>query len=417
MGTGIYGITAGGNRMGMETLRQQVLERLDHTKEATDEEIYDCIDEVLIQESKKTYLPLKTRVSLRKSVFDSLRRMDVLQDLLENPEITEIMVNGYDTIFIEEQGRIRKLEAQFLSKERLSDVIQQIVARTNRRINEASPIVDSRLEDGSRVNIVLNPIAINGPILTIRKFPEHPITMQDLIGWGALNEELAELFADLVSAGYNIFVCGGTGSGKTTFLNAISNFIQKERVITIEDSAELRLSSVENLVRLETRNKNVEGENEITIRDLIRSSLRMRPDRIIVGEVRGEEALDLLQAMNTGHDGSLSTGHGNSPQDMLSRLEIMVLMGVEMPISAIRAQIASAIDILIFLGRLRDRSRKVLEVVELTGYENGEIQTHTLYQFVETGQEKGRIQGEWRGSKERLKMRKKLLAAGICWER
>lgn len=403
--------------MGMETLRQQVLERLDHTKEATDEEIYDCIDEVLIQESKKTYLPLKTRISLRKSVFDSLRRMDVLQDLLENPEITEIMVNGYDTIFIEEQGRIRKLEAQFLSKERLSDVIQQIVARTNRRINEASPIVDSRLEDGSRVNIVLNPIAINGPILTIRKFPEHPITMQDLIGWGALNEELAELFADLVSAGYNIFVCGGTGSGKTTFLNAISNFIQKERVITIEDSAELRLSSVENLVRLETRNKNVEGENEITIRDLIRSSLRMRPDRIIVGEVRGEEALDLLQAMNTGHDGSLSTGHGNSPQDMLSRLEIMVLMGVEMPISAIRAQIASAIDILIFLGRLRDRSRKVLEVVELTGYENGEIQTHTLYQFVETGQEKGRIQGEWRGSKERLKMRKKLLAAGICWEK
>ena len=403
--------------MGMEALRQQVLERLDHTKEATDEEIYDCIDEVLIQESKKTYLPLKTRVSLRKAVFDSLRRMDVLQDLLENPEITEIMVNGYDTIFIEEQGRIRKLEAQFLSKERLSDVIQQIVARTNRRINEASPIVDSRLEDGSRVNIVLNPIAINGPILTIRKFPKHPITMQDLIGWGALNEELAELFADLVYAGYNIFVCGGTGSGKTTFLNAISNFIKKERVITIEDSAELRLSSVENLVRLETRNKNVEGENEITIRDLIRSSLRMRPDRIIVGEVRGEEALDLLQAMNTGHDGSLSTGHGNSPQDMLSRLEIMVLMGVEMPISAIRAQIASAIDILIFLGRLRDRSRKVLEVVELTGYENGEIQTHSLYQFVETGQERGRIQGEWRGSKEKLKMRKKLLAAGICWDK
>ena len=403
--------------MGMETLRQQVLERLDHTKEATDEEIYDCIDEILIQESKKTYLPLKTRIQLRKSIFDSLRRMDVLQDLLENPEITEIMVNGYDTIFVEEKGQIRKLEARFLSKERLSDVIQQIVARTNRRINEATPIVDFRLEDGSRVNIVLNPIAINGPILTIRKFPEHPITMQDLIEWGALNEELANLFSDLVRAGYNIFVCGGTGSGKTTFLNAISNYIKKERVVTIEDSAELRLSSVENLVRLETRNKNVEGENEITIRDLIRSSLRMRPDRIIVGEVRGEEALDLLQAMNTGHDGSLSTGHGNSPQDMLSRLEIMVLMGVEMPISAIRAQIASAIDILVFLGRLRDRSRKVLEIVELTGYENGEIQIHPLYQFVETGQEKGRIQGEWRGSKERLKMRKKLLAAGICWNK
>lgn len=403
--------------MGMEILRQQVLERLDHTKEATDEEIYDCIDEVLVQENKRTYLPLKTRIHLRKSIFDSLRRMDVLQDLLENPEITEIMVNGYDTIFVEKQGQIQKLESRFLSKERLSDVIQQIVARTNRRINEASPIVDSRLEDGSRVNIVLNPIAINGPILTIRKFPEHPITMEDLIQWGALNQELAEFFADLVHAGYNIFVCGGTGSGKTTFLNAISNYIKKERVITIEDSAELRLSSVENLVRLETRNKNVEGENEITIRDLIRSSLRMRPDRIIVGEVRGEEALDLLQAMNTGHDGSLSTGHGNSPQDMLSRLEIMVLMGVEMPISAIRAQIASAIDILVFLGRLRDRSRKVLEIVELTGYENGEIQIHSLYQFVETGQKKGRIQGEWRGSRENLRMRKKLLAAGICWNR
>lgn len=401
----------------METLRQQVLERLDHTKDATDEEIYSCIDEVLTQESKRRYLPLKTRVQLRKAVFDSLRRMDVLQELLDNPAVTEIMVNGYQTIFVEEQGQIRKLDAQFLSRERLADVIQQMVARTNRRINEASPIVDSRLEDGSRVNIVLNPIAINGPILTIRKFPEHPITMKDLIAWGALNEELAELFADLVFAGYNIFVCGGTGSGKTTFLNAISNYIKKERVITIEDSAELNLSSVENLVRLETRNKNIEGENEITIRDLIRSSLRMRPDRIIVGEVRGEEALDLLQAMNTGHDGSLSTGHGNSPRDMLSRLEIMVLMGVEMPISAIRAQIASAIDILVYLGRLRDRSRKVLEVVELTGYEGGEIQIHPLYQFIETGQEKGRIQGEWQGSREKLKMRKKLLAAGICWNK
>lgn len=402
--------------MGMETLRQQVLERLDHTREATDEEIYDCIDEVLIRESKKTYLPLKTRLQLRKSVFDSLRRMDVLQELLENSEITEIMVNGYETIFVEEQGQIRRLEAQFLSRERLCDVIQQIVARTNRRVNEASPIVDSRLEDGSRVSVVLDPIAINGPILTIRKFLDHPVTMQDLLGWNALNEEMAEFFSDLVHAGYNIFVCGGTGSGKTTFLNAISNYIKEERVITIEDSAELKLSSVENLVRLETRNKNTEGENEITIRDLIRSSLRLRPDRIIVGEVRGEEALDLLQAMNTGHDGSLSTGHGNSPQDMLSRLETMVLMGVDMPVSAIRAQIASAIDILVFLGRLRDCSRKVLEIVEVTGYENGEIQVNPLYWFVETGQEKGRIQGEWQGSRKKLKMRKKLSAAGICWD-
>jgi len=402
--------------MGMETLRERVLEQLDHTKEASDEEIYDCIDEVLIQESKKAYLPLKVRLQLRKSVFDSLRRMDVLQELLENPAITEIMVNGYETIFVEEQGKIRKLDTHFLSRERLSDVIQQIVARTNRRVNEASPIVDSRLEDGSRVHAVLNPIAINGPILTIRKFPDHPVTMQDLLEWNALNKELVDLFADLVRAGYNIFVCGGTGSGKTTFLNAISNYIKNERVITIEDSAELNLSSVENLVRLETRNKNTEGENAITIRDLIRSSLRMRPDRIIVGEVRGEEALDLLQAMNTGHDGSFSTGHGNSPQDMLSRLETMVLMGVDMPVSAIRAQIASAIDILVFLGRLRDRSRKLLEIVEITGYEKEEIQTNLLYQFVETGQDKGRIQGEWQGSKTRLKKRKKLVAAGICWD-
>lgn len=398
-------------------MRRQVLEQLDHTREATDEEIYDCIDSVIVKESKQSYLPLKERVRLRKVIFDSLRRMDVLQELLENPDITEIMVNGYTTIFVEEQGKIKKLDTHFLSKERLCDVIQQIVAKTNRRVNEAEPIVDSRLEDGSRVNVVLDPIAINGPILTIRKFPHKPITMTELIEWGALSQELAMLFCDLVSAGYNIFVCGGTGSGKTTFLNAISNYIKEERVITIEDSAELNLASVKNLVRLETRNKNAEGENAVTIRDLIRSSLRMRPDRIVVGEVRGEEALDLLQAMNTGHDGSLSTGHGNSPQDMLSRLETMVLMGVDMPVSAIRAQIASAIDILVFLGRLRDKSRKVLEIVEIIGYTEGEIQTNLLYQFVETGMERGKIKGEWRGSRENLKMRKKLAGAGIVWEK
>lgn len=401
----------------IEKVRQEVLNRLDQTRELSDEEIWECIDEVIIWYSKKEYLPLSRRSEVRKRVFDSLRRLDVLQELLERDEITEIMVNGCDDIFIEQNGRIEKLDRQFISPERLSDVIQLMVAKVNRRVNEASPIVDSRLEDGSRVNVVLNPVAINGPIVTIRKFPKTPVTMDMLLAWETISREAADMLKDMVRAGYNIIVCGGTGSGKTTFLNAMSDFIPKdERIITIEDSAELQIKGVPNLVRMETRNATAEGEHPITIRDLIRTSLRMRPDRIIVGEVRGEEAVDLLQSMNTGHDGAMSSGHSNSSMDMLSRLETMVLMGIDMPIPAIRGQIASAVDILIHLGRLRDRSRRVLEISEVLPLKNGRYQLNRLFWFEELSQEEGRIIGQLSGDKEKLQNRQKLLRAGITWK-
>lgn len=397
-----------------EEIRAAVLDALDRTRELEDNEILDCIDQVLVNKCKTVHIPLSKRNEIRKAVFHSLRRLDILQDILDNPEITEIMVNGYDSVFIERAGKIEKIDKRFASRERLADVIQQMVAKVNRRVNEASPIVDSRLEDGSRVNIVLNPIAINGPIVTIRKFPEKPVSMKQLLEWGAISSEAADMLRNLVKAGYNIFVCGGTGSGKTTFLNAMSDFIPKdERIITIEDSAELQISGIANLVRLETRNATAEGEHEITIRDLIRTSLRMRPTRILVGEIRGKEALDLLQAMNTGHDGSMSTGHGNSPADMLSRIETMVLMGAVIPLQAIRAQVSSAIDILIHLGRLRDKSRRVLEITELEGLNGDEYRLNRLYHFEETGEEAGRIIGKLRGSAENLKNKGKLRAAGI----
>lgn len=401
----------------IEKVRQEVLNRLDQTRELSDEEIWECIDEVIVWYSKREYFPLSKRGQVRKGVFDSLRRLDVLQELLERDEITEIMVNGCDNIFIEQNGSIEKLDKHFASPERLSDVIQLMVARVNRRVNEASPIVDSRLEDGSRVNVVLNPIAINGPIVTIRKFPKTPVTMEMLLAWEAISREAADMLKDMVFAGYNIIVCGGTGSGKTTFLNAMSDFIPKgERIITIEDSAELQIRGVPNLVRMETRNATAEGEHSITIRDLIRTSLRMRPDRIIVGEVRGEEAVDLLQSMNTGHDGAMSSGHSNSPMDMLRRLETMVLMGMDMPIQAIRGQIASAVDILVHLGRLRDRSRRVLEISEVLPLKDEMYQLNPLFWFEELSQEEGRIIGHLSGGKERLQNRQKLAMAGIDWE-
>lgn len=403
----------------VEELRKEVIEGLDRGRELTDEEIYNRIDEVLTKRGKLAYFRLELRSKWRKEVFDSIRGLDVLQDLLEDPSITEIMINGYQAIFIEREGKLYKYEREFYSKERLSDVIQQMVAKANRRVNEASPIVDSRLEDGSRVNVVLDPIAIDGPIVTIRKFPEKPITMKDLISWKAISVEVAEFLRELVESGFNIFVCGGTGSGKTTFLNAMSNFIPKEeRIITIEDSAELQIKEIENLVRLEVRNANSSGENEVNIRDLIKTSLRMRPSRIIVGEIRGGEALDLLQALNTGHDGSMSTGHGNSPKDMLSRIETMVLMGMDMPLPAIRSQIAAALDIIVFLSRLRDKSRRVLEIVEVLEYKDGEIGLNSIYQFVETGvDENGKIKGHLVGDKEKLINRKKLESAGIRWRK
>ncbi len=316
---------------------------------------------------------------------------------MEDPLVTEIMVNGPDHIFFEKDGRVCQWDRQFYSREKLEDVIQQIVAAGNKLVNEANPIVDTRLRDGSRVNIVLSPIAIDGSAITIRKFPEQPMRMEQLIQLGAVSAEVAAFLKQLVQGGYNLFISGGTGAGKTTFLNALSEFIPSgERVITIEDSAELQIQSVPNLIRLETRNANMEGVREISIRDLIRTSLRMRPNRIIIGECRGAETLDMLQAMNTGHDGSISTGHANSSQDMLKRLETMVLMGMDLPIPAIRAQIASGINILVHLGRLRDCSRKLLNVDEIDGIKDGEIRTHSIYQFVETtaGQE-GKVIGTW----------------------
>lgn len=371
-----------------ETIKRQLkielMQDIDFSREVKDEEIKELIDEKIMNLKREDYIPLSQKERLGKELFFSIRKLDLLQELIEDEEVTEIMVNGPERIFLEKKGKVFLWENQFESKDKLEDVIQQIVAKSNRVVNETNPIVDARLENGSRVNVVLAPVALNGPILTIRRFPDNPLTMEDFIKMGSITEEAAEFLKYLVAAGYNILISGGTGSGKTTFLNVLSGFIPKEeRIITIEDSAELQLSDIPNLVSLETRNANMEGCKEITIRDLIKTSLRMRPDRIIVGEVRGGEALDLLQAFNTGHDGSLSTGHSNSSRDMLSRLETMVLMGMELPLSAIRRQIASGVDIIIHLGRLRDHTRKVLEIVEVTGFEEGEILTAPLYQFKE----------------------------------
>lgn len=368
---------------------------------------------------KGKMLSLSEQEELEQYLFYSLRKLDVLQDLLNDKAITEIMVNGPNHIFYEKNGSIYQSDKKFSSVEKLNDVIQQIVGTNNRMVNEASPIVDTRLTDGSRVNIVLSPIALEGSAISIRKFPQKPFVMADLIRLGALSEETAEFLKKLVVAKYNIFVSGGTGSGKTTFLNALSQYIpEDERIITIEDSAELQLIGKQNLVRLETRNANTEGVKPITIRDLIRSSLRMRPDRVIVGECRGEEALDMLQAMNTGHDGSLSTGHANSCRDMIARLETMVLMGANLPLPAIKSQIASGIDILVHLGRLRDKSRRVLVIAEIIGMEQGDVQINEIYHFKEKGMEEGgtRVCGELEKVGE-LKNILKLRQAGIDIEK
>lgn len=374
-------------------LRERLRAELEGRRQS-EEELSSMIDAFISEEGEREYLPLGERLKLRAELYNSFKRLDILQELVDDPKITEIMVNGPESVFVESGGKMTRWERHFESREQLEDLIQQIVSRVNRAVNASSPIADARLEDGSRVHVVLPPVALEGPVLTIRKFPE-PITMGKLIALGSITEEAAGFLKSLVRSGYNLFISGGTGSGKTTFLNALSEFIpEEERLITIEDSAELQISHVPNLVRLETRDANHEGSREITIRDLIRASLRMRPDRILVGEVRGAEALEMLQSMNTGHAGSISTGHGNSSRDMLLRLETMVLMGAELPLSAIRSQIASAVDILIHLGRLRDRSRRVLEIAEVNGIENGEIVLHTLFRFRETeGGKKGRVHG------------------------
>lgn len=365
-------------------LQSDLLKILEFGGEWSDEAIMDEIDELIVSASKTVYLSGYRKLMLKQELFNSVRRLDLLQELVDDGEITEIMVNGAGDIFYEKYGHIYRWEKSFESSEKLEDVIQQIVAGANRQVNEASPIVDARLSDGSRVNVVLKPIALNGPILTIRKFPEDPMTMDKLIKEGTLSQESADFLEKLVYAKYNIFISGGTSTGKTTLLNALMEYVpSEERVITIEDSAELQIHNIENLVKLEARNATTDGEHQVSIRDLIKSAMRMRPDRVIVGEVRGAESVDMIQAMSSGHDGSISTGHSGSPEEMLSRLETMVLMGTDIPLIAIRKQIASAIDIIIQLERMRDKSRRITEITEVVGCENGEIYLNPLFVFKE----------------------------------
>ena len=363
-------------------IRQELMRELDQEAEWSDVQILEKIDDLVLLRTRRSSLTVNEKEQLRKELFYSVRKLDILQELLEDDQVTEIMVNGYENIFLEKQGKRMRWDRKFVSKEKLEDVIQQIAGKCNRVVNENFPIVDARLENGSRVNAVVYPVALEGPILTIRRFPDHPITMEWLLKQESITMEAAEFLERAVAAGYSILIGGGTSSGKTTFLNALSNYIPKdERIITIEDSAELQIQGIDNLVRLEAKPANMEGNKEITIRDLIRTALRMAPDRIVVGEIRGAEAIDLLQAWNTGHSGSLGTAHANSSKDMISRVETMVLMGMSLPLEAVRRQIASGIDLMVHLGRQKDKSRKVLEITEVLGYENGEVKLQTLFQW------------------------------------
>ena len=407
-----------------QELQEMVHQRLDMSTELSDEAIGDVIDEVIMEKSRNMYMSSVTKLTLRQELFNAIRRLDLLQELIDDKSVSEIMVNGADSIFYERNGKIYTWDRHFESRDKLEDVIQQIVSRSNRQVNESVPIVDARLSDGSRVNVVLDPVALNGPILTIRKFPEEAITMEKLIEWESLSQEAADYLKILVQAGYNIFISGATSTGKTTFLNVLADYIPKtERVITIEDSAELQLHDIANLVRMEVRQADAEGVSSVTLRDLIKASLRMRPDRIIVGEVRGPEALDMIQSMNTGHDGSLSTGHANSPEDMLSRIETMILMGSDMPLPAIRKQIASSIDIIIQLGRLRDRSRRVTEITEVLSCDQNGYVLNKLFQFNERddllretsvyGNAPEKVRGGLDRTGYRLMNRRKLRAAAL----
>ena len=394
-------------------VEEEIINRMDLTQDLKEEEVCELIDTEILREGKRRHLELSSMTILRKNIYHAIRELGKLQELLEDPEITEIMVNGTEPVFVEKKGRLSQIPVRFETEEKLCHVIWQIAAGCNRTVNEARPIMDGRLKDGSRVNVVLPPVALNGPVLTIRRFSEKPITMEQLIRFSSISREAAELLASLVKAGYNILVSGGTGSGKTTALNALSAFIQpEERVITIEDSAELQLQGLPNLVRLETRVASVEGCQEITIRDLIRTSLRMRPSRLIVGEVRGKEAIDMLQSVNVGHCG-MTTIHANSIRDVVSRLETLVLMGMEIPIPAVRRQISAGFDLMVHLGRLRDGTRRVLEIAEPLPFTEGEIQFRSLYRFREMAEREGRIIGELEKVGE-LMQKEKLRAAGIC---
>lgn len=403
------------DRKHKEQIRHMVLEQVPVDSEIDEDQLLGIIDESIEKAGGDgCYIRFGERKRLRREIYNSMRKLDVLQELIEDEEITEIMVNGPEHIFIEKKGKLMETGLAFDSTERLNDIAQQIASGGNRIVNETNPILDVRLEDGSRVNIVMHPVAITGPVITIRKFPKEPLTMEKLIAMGAITNEADIVLRKLVEARYNIFISGGTGAGKTTFLNILSNYIPPdERIITVEDSAELQIQGIKNLVRLEARNANVEGKNQITIRDLIKSALRMRPDRIVVGEIRDATAIDMLTAMNTGHDGSLSTGHANSPEDMLNRLETLVLMGMDIPLEAIRQQIASAIDIVVHLGRLRDKSRKVLKICEVGQVENGRIRLYPLFQFVEEREEEGQVIGRLKEMGHRLINSDKCIRAGI----
>lgn len=396
------------------TLRDEVRSGLDVTFTIDDDELMQRIEQKVLDQQRYPNLTAGEKRRLVRQVFDSFRGLDILQPLVDDKSVTEIMINSHTDIFIERNGQVMRNATVFESRDRLEDIIQTIVSGVNRVVNESSPIVDARLKDGSRVNIVLPPVALKGPTMTIRKFPEQPMTMNDLVRMGAIAPVASNLLQTLVQSKFNIFISGGTGSGKTTFLNALSQYIpEDERVITIEDSAELQIKTIPNLVSMETRNSNTEGKGEISIRDLIRSSLRMRPNRIVVGEVRGSEALDMLQAMNTGHDGSLSTGHANSAVDMISRLETMVLSGADLPMQVVRKQISSAIDIFVHLARLRDRSRRIVEISEVRGMVDGEVVLNPLFVFEESGEKEGRIIGDLVPTGNLLIHTDKLRAAGI----
>lgn len=401
-------------RYGQDEMLKNVLSQMTPGEEVSDERLRQLIRIQMQKIQTDDYIRLQDKRRLEREIYNAIRKFDVLQDFLEDECITEIMVNGKDNIFIEKGGGLYDTGKKFISREKLEDIVQQIASKGNRIVNEASPILDVRLEDGSRVNIVLPPVAIDGPVVTIRKFPKEAVTIENLICWGAITEEAADFLKQLVAAKYNIFISGGTGAGKTTFLNVLSNFIPSdERIITIEDSAELQLKGIKNLVRLEARNANVEGENEIKISELIKSALRMRPDRIIIGEIRDSTAVDMLSAFNTGHEGSLCTGHANSAGDMMSRLEMLVLMGIDIPLMAIRQQIASALDFIVHLGRLRDSSRKVLEISEVCGIEDQKIKLCPLYQFVEKKSDGEKVYGRLERTEIQIRNRVKFERMGV----